>query len=491
MHPTWDIPELVELIFDFLDPREAAKAATVCRIFWLAALPRSWRNVHTFDNLLNLLPHDIRGSANRGAIFNIKRPLSESDWERFLIYSYYTKALSKPIYQDTAELYGGIVQELPPTPIFPNLVSTELEIYWVPADRNLDFLHLFLPQTVSEVRIRAIVTVGRILQVLTKDIRTRNLKTLGLIKLDITKDNLNTSISQVLQSYEGIQALELELKTGSQILEVLLSAGHLRNLRRLDARTIQPDAAIALPSRGLHLELETLQLTGTFPFILSLLASVEPRSMRGVKMVVQKTEPSGSDGAPANAPFSDYLGSIRRFIHLKSLEMEIKIPVLLDDLRAILPCVDLETLRIVGPQLSSSEQGEDLVRAMVEAWPRLKMLELRSTLDSLDSAQALRLPHLQVIAKECQTLERLHISIDARGSKGPVFHPEGIETATKNLLRELEISCVQLQDVSGSGLVMIVKRMWPWLRLVSSNRELLRISGKVAGVTITSKFYYN
>ncbi|KAG8918592.1 hypothetical protein FRC01_001780, partial [Tulasnella sp. 417] len=462
MHPTWDIPELVELIFDFLNPREAAKAATVCRTFWLAALPRSWRNVHTFDNLLNLLPHNIRGSANRGAIFNLKRPLSESDWERFLIYSYYAKALSKRICQDTPEIYDGVVQELPPTPIFPNLVSTELEIYWVLAGQSLDFLHLFLPQTVSEVRIRATdtvagATVGQILQVLTKDIRIQNLKTLGLIQLDITKDSLNTSISQVLQSYEGIQALELELKTGSQILEVLLSAGHLRNLRRLYARTIQPDAAIALPSRGLHLELATLQLTGTFPFILSLLASVEPRSMRGVKMVVQKTEPSGSDGAPANAPFSDHISTIRRFIHLKSLEMETKVPVLLDDLRSILPCVDLETLRIVGPQLSSSEQGEDLIRAMVEAWPRLKMLELRSTFDSLDSAPALRLPHLQVIAKECQTLERLHISIDARESKSPMFRPEGIETATKNRLRELEISCVQLEDVSERGLVMIVK----------------------------------
>ncbi|KAG8921011.1 hypothetical protein FRC01_000483 [Tulasnella sp. 417] len=484
MHPTWDIPELVEHIFNFLTPRDAAKAATVCRSFWSAALPRSWRNVDTFDRLMNLLP------LNKALVSKLgypKRQLNESDWERFLLYSYYTKTLSTTIYQGMTGEYRGLVEGLPATPILPNLVSTELDIYRMPEEDSLDFLPLVLPRTVSEVRIRgkghdSEATFGRVLQVLVDDVKVPNLKSFGITTWHATTTNLNTSISQVLRSYEGIQALKLELQSGHQIQEVLFSAGQLNNLRHLDARIMKPDPAIALSSRVWLPELETLQLNGAYPFIVSLLTSVEPRSMRDVKMVVEKRAFGGPNEAPISTLFWNCLSSIGRFVRLKTLDVEVKFSVLLHDLRHILPCTDLETLRFVGPQLSSVEGEEDLVERMVKAWPRLKNLELRSRFDSRHGAQALRLPHLQVVAKECQALERLCISLDARGRKSPMFQLDSIKVAKENVLRELEISCALLEDVSEMGLVMIVKQMWPWLNLVSSERT--RISGNVVVIHV-------
>ncbi|KAG8918593.1 hypothetical protein FRC01_001781 [Tulasnella sp. 417] len=383
--------------------------------------------------------------------------------------------------------YRGLVEGLPATPILPNLVSTELDIYWMPENDSLEFLPLVLPRTVSEVRIQgkgpdSEATIGRVLQALANDVKVPNLKTFGITTWHATTTNLNTSISQVLRSYEGIQALKLELESGHQILEVLFSAGQLNNLSHLDARIMKPDPAIALPSRVWLPHLETLQLNGAHPFIVSLLTSVEPRSIREVKMVVEKKASSGLNEAPISTPFWNCLSSIGRFVHLKTLEVEVKFSVLLRDLHHILPCTDLETLRFIGPQLSSVEGEEDLVQRMVKAWPRLKNLELRSTFDSRHGAQALRLPHLQVIAKESQTLKRLCISLDARGRKSPMFQLESIKVAKENVLRELEISCALLEDVSEMGLVMIVKQMWPWLNVVSSER--IRISGNVVVITI-------
>ncbi|KAG8921012.1 hypothetical protein FRC01_000484 [Tulasnella sp. 417] len=490
MHPTWDIPELVEHIFNFLPPRDAAKAATVCRSFWSAALPRHWRNVDTFDRLTNLLPHDPLMGTPDFDCFGLeyfKRQPKESDWERFLLYSYHTKTLSTAIYEGMSGAYRGLVEGLPATPILPNLESIELDVYWMAKEESLDFLSLFLPRTVSEVRIQgkghdSEATIGRVLQSLVNDVKVPNLKTLGITTWNATTTNLKMSISQVLRSYEGIQALKLELQSGHQILEVLFSAGQLNNLRHLDARTIFQDAPITLSSRVWLPELETLQLNGAYPFIVSLLTSVEPRSMREVKIVVEKAGLRGPYGGPTNAAFWSCLSSIGRFVHLKTLEVGVKFSVLLDTLRHILPCTDLETFRFVGPQLSSVEGGEDLVERMVEAWPRLKTLELRSTFDNRHGAQTLRLSHLQVIAKECQALERLCISIDARGRKSPMFQLGGIKVAKENVLRKLEISCVLLEDVSEMGLVMIVKQMWPWLHHVRSGRT--RISGNVLVITL-------
>lgn len=55
MHRIWNIPELVDLIFNFLAIRDAAVAVTVCRSFWLAALAHIWRDIDDFSILLNLL----------------------------------------------------------------------------------------------------------------------------------------------------------------------------------------------------------------------------------------------------------------------------------------------------------------------------------------------------------------------------------------------------------------------------------------------------
>lgn len=105
MHRIWNIPELLELVFDFLAIHDAAAAAsTVCRSFWLVALAHIWRDINTFSKLLKLLPQDKLSASYHGDVvvrpFPVvkehqltgprlkastpRRRLEEPDWERLL-----------------------------------------------------------------------------------------------------------------------------------------------------------------------------------------------------------------------------------------------------------------------------------------------------------------------------------------------------------------------------------------------------------------------
>lgn len=58
MHEFWDIPELVQSVFAFLDDKTRIEAARVCRTFWLNTLPFTWKEVNDFYTLMQLLPDD-------------------------------------------------------------------------------------------------------------------------------------------------------------------------------------------------------------------------------------------------------------------------------------------------------------------------------------------------------------------------------------------------------------------------------------------------
>ncbi|KIO17299.1 hypothetical protein M407DRAFT_33047, partial [Tulasnella calospora MUT 4182] len=290
MHPIWDIPELLEAICDFLGISDVAAMASVCRTFWWTAMPYVWRNINTFYKLMQLLPEDALSTIHDIAPFTLKRRLNDSDWARFLTHSKYTKKLCVIIADETSEDYLQLLPHLPSTPLLPNLESAELEISRIPESPNLEFMSLFLARTLSEVRIRVMEGYpdsfpALVVQILAKKIKLPPLKSFSIRGSTSSADQMEERLSQLLRSQQGLQAVNIDFGSGSQILEILHSTGQLLHLRHLSLRTIYSYCQFEQAPRLLFQELETLKLEGPPFFIHAVLDCVGSGNMRSVKLL--------------------------------------------------------------------------------------------------------------------------------------------------------------------------------------------------------------
>ncbi|KAG9046521.1 hypothetical protein FS837_004271 [Tulasnella sp. UAMH 9824] len=393
MHPMWKIPELLEIIFGFLATSDVAVVASVCRSFWLTAIPYVWGNIDTFYKLMQLLPEDALSTTYDDLIapFTIKRRLKYSDWARFLIHSHYTKKLCVILADETWKDYLQLLPHLPSTPLLPNLESTGLEISRVPDTSNLKLLEFFLPQTVSEVRIRieksADLSAARVIQMLTEEIKLEHLKAFSIGGSTESAYHVKESVSRLLRSQQGLQAVNIEIGSGPEILAILHSAGQFLHLHHLSLRTAQIYSHFEQAPRLLFPELETLKMEGPPVFIHAVLDCVGTGNMRSVKLLVDDDGFGEDNEAEYAILLTSCLASIGRFVHLKKLDLESGIPMPTRLLDHVMTCTELESLRLVGANLNPLENRESLHERMTMTLPRLVKLELEPP-KSEDSSSA-------------------------------------------------------------------------------------------------------
>ncbi|KIO26935.1 hypothetical protein M407DRAFT_233851 [Tulasnella calospora MUT 4182] len=365
MHSIWYIPELLEAICDFLGISDVAAMASVCRTFWWTAMPYVWRNINTFYKLMQLLPEDALST-----IHDIARRLNDSDWARFLTHSKYTKKLCVIIADETSEDYLQLLPHLPSTPLLPNLESAELEISRISESPNLGFMSLFLARTLSE------------------KIKLPPLKSFSIRGSTSSADQMEERLSQLLRSQQGLQAVNIDFGSGSQILEILHSTGQLLHLRHLSLRTIYSYCQFEQAPRLLFQELETLKLEGPPFFIHAVLDCVGSGNMRSVKLLVNNRRFGEGNAAEYGILLTSCLVSIGRFVRLKTLDLQSGIPVSTNLLDHVLTCENLENLRLVGAYLDPLETEESRHRRMAMAWPRLTTLELQRPTTFEESSSA-------------------------------------------------------------------------------------------------------
>ncbi|KAG8923890.1 hypothetical protein FRC00_005733 [Tulasnella sp. 408] len=396
MHPIWEIPELLETIFGFLVISDVAVMASVCRSFWWTAMPYVWGNIDTFYKLMQLLPEDALSTTYDDLIapFTIKRRLKESDWERFLIHSHYTKKLCVILADETWKDYLQLLPNLPSTPILPNLESTELEISQVPNTPNLKLLAVFLPHTLSKVQIRieksADLSAARVIRMLTEDIELTHLKSFSIGGSTDSAYHVKESVSKFLRSQQGLQAVTIEIGSGPEIFGILHSTGQLLHLHHLSLWTEQIYSHFEQTPRLLFPELETLKMEGPPSFIHAVLDCVGKANMRSVKLLVDDDGFGEENKAEYAILLTSCLASIGRLVHLKKLDLESCMAVSTRLLDHVMACKELETLRFVGADLDSLENGESLHERVTMALPRLATLEVEppATSDSSSTASS-------------------------------------------------------------------------------------------------------
>ncbi|KZT64518.1 hypothetical protein DAEQUDRAFT_698588 [Daedalea quercina L-15889] len=119
-----DIPEIVELIFSFLDKKDNVNNACVCKRWSGIALDSVWRSVDDTTQLLRLLaPLDTRYNA-------FTRTLNAEDWRRFERYARRVRKLSYSVDRNDspylgARVFDEIARSRTTLNILPNLTSLE------------------------------------------------------------------------------------------------------------------------------------------------------------------------------------------------------------------------------------------------------------------------------------------------------------------------------------------------------------------------------
>ncbi|TFK59828.1 hypothetical protein BDN72DRAFT_574119 [Pluteus cervinus] len=142
MHPIFAIPELLDMIFSYLDHGHNASNALVCKRWSQVALDTLWRDVQVLPRLFSILApmHEVHGS------YRFVAPPTPGQWQRFERYSSRVRMMA---YMDTFNpphsrhalhptVFDTIARTRTALNIFPNMHT----LYWgAPAEHFVLFLH--------------------------------------------------------------------------------------------------------------------------------------------------------------------------------------------------------------------------------------------------------------------------------------------------------------------------------------------------------------
>ncbi|KII84967.1 hypothetical protein PLICRDRAFT_117337 [Plicaturopsis crispa FD-325 SS-3] len=151
-HRALSIPELLDVVFSYLDQVDNANNACVCRHWSEIALDSLWREVDNVRRLFNVLA-PLR-NYGQGMRYEFSRGLEPSDWERFKPYSRRVRRLrfcddfmrSKAL----QSIFDAVARSRTTLAILPNLHTLE----WIaPTFRSLNLSVLFMHDSVKHLII--------------------------------------------------------------------------------------------------------------------------------------------------------------------------------------------------------------------------------------------------------------------------------------------------------------------------------------------------
>ncbi|KAG8924328.1 hypothetical protein FRC01_011660 [Tulasnella sp. 417] len=484
MHALWDIPELVQSIFTFLDNKARIGAATVCRSFWLNTLPFTWREVNDIYTLMQLFPDDsiAKGPEDDMEPFTLKRTLHESDWERFLLHSQYTKQITIFFSEYDHNHYQQLLQNSPSRTILPNLTCVHFNLLGRVEGADSRTIGLFLPNTVSLVRVCAFESEsveGSTAAVLGALAGTKlpSFSSFGIESTGFDSGGvLGSEVSQVLHAHQTIETLSIDMMgSGDNHYDILSSAGQLPKLLHLnvvdfEGRTVVEEPEIlSLPHDHLFPALRTLKLSGAPDFIDTLTSRINSGDMETINLSLDTYNRFDDFEVHHAAGWPDSLLSIRRFTHLRKLVLELGISISPEALNPLLECGELETFIILAGARCPSWLPEDSLIKMGRAWRQLKTMDFSLSLDHSRN-KYITLPHLQIIAREFRNLVKLTVEFDATSGGNEGFQFDAV-TMADNELRELDVSWSMIDENTEKKIVPLFQAWWPKLRSVTCETE--------------------
>ncbi|KAG8972417.1 hypothetical protein FRC05_010128, partial [Tulasnella sp. 425] len=409
--------------------------------------------------------------------FSLKRSLHESDWERLILHSQYTKSLTISFDDHSQNQYEQLLSNMPSRAILPNLTSIHFRLLGGDEPPNSELIKLLLPTTVSFVEVEVPEVAEGSAEAVLDALAGVELPSLASFAIEIadfqasTRD-LDSRMSQVLHTHQGIETLEINIYQ-YRTDEAICSAGRLPALRSLEVFSYgwemaagEPDI-FSLPD-NLFPVLHTLKLRGTPDSIKALSSRISSENLEIIDLYLEPSLDFEADSPAQNANcllFSD------RFPRLKTLVLHLQISVLEEALSPVLACRELETLRIGVGWSRTLWFSENTLARMGAAWPQLKTMDLTLFID-YHSNKYLGLTHLQVIARDFRSLVKLKVGFDATTKGNPGFKVEDAVTIADNELQELEVDWSLLDGIMERKIAHLFRAWWPKLRTVRCTEPL-------------------
>jgi len=144
------VPELLSLIFSFLEPKSNTKNAQVSKSWSDIALSALWSHVHDLWTLVHLLaPLKER----RGRSYELCHPLQSSDWLRFARYAPLVRKLHYNIHSPTHKhLHHSVFNEIARTRLHLNVLPNLRSLHWITETmRDLGMGIMFMHERVRKL----------------------------------------------------------------------------------------------------------------------------------------------------------------------------------------------------------------------------------------------------------------------------------------------------------------------------------------------------
>ncbi|KAL6298456.1 hypothetical protein BKA93DRAFT_744071 [Sparassis latifolia] len=470
LHRVLEIPEIIELVFGFLDEESNRTNVCVCKRWSEIALDVLWREVSQLHRLLRLLsPFITEDSPYFYMAF--AKPLSPDDWRRFTRYARRVRKLSftngKTVHVLGQAVFDEIARTRTTLNILPNLQSLE----WRSTPANVRVSLMFMHEGVKEFRTHLYETPIYSIADFFKDIAERmpNLTCLDLCFCFPVRE-IESALCELVRSLPKLSKIVLPLYChNSRVAEALSALQHLGTIQfeylseqgKGDLADVQHFAPMlergAFPSLcdlslSAHLADMNRFLKGTYAptnltsLYIHALSMVPPAVVTEfLKTMVENCKLLTHLYLDLHMA-ADLIDSATR--SLPPSEM-----LSFNDLRPLLACPKLIAFELQWylPLLITQEEIEELA----SKWPDLEVLELDCEPIPIPIAtEPLTLRALIPFAKHCPKLRELGLFVSATSADLDAFSHE-TNSPFVQPFRQLKKLCFGLSSITEPGPVAL------------------------------------
>ncbi|KAJ6468535.1 hypothetical protein C8R47DRAFT_1223334 [Mycena vitilis] len=436
MHRTWEIPEVVGLVFGHFnadkDAKDLATLARTCRTFQDPALDVLWYHQNTLMNVLLCLPAGLWArkslEVSDRVLMNLSlsRNIVPSDWD--LARNYARRVKSLHLDNESHDLRQPYVipfretlrsARTPGDYLLPNLKKLEWDIMGTPTD----FIDLFLGPKLSSISFTGYPAM--LLPTLAK--RYPHLAEIDLRSVDRATVDLPVNLearSSLVRTLTDVRSV----KMGTIDSAALMHLGQLSTLQNLQVTIPSTTSLIEAGERTMFSSLRTADIEvgdANAVHFIDLLRTWNDPPLRLFS--------ASLDNYPSQTELEDLysvLGShvSPNYLLLLKLELLTSSPILQSPdtsrhpdhlLRHLFPFTNLVTLSIRVP--SGFDLTDATISAMASAWPNIHDLQLAADVQ-IHSAQG-TLRGIQALAERCPHLQHLQLAIDATVIPAPRLAP--------------------------------------------------------------------
>ncbi|KAJ7468716.1 hypothetical protein FB451DRAFT_1257118 [Mycena latifolia] len=503
MHPGWQIPEIIQSIFEKLSeypngallpsdpglpppqpgrPYESltlSRLARTCSAFRDPALAILWREQ---DSILPLLqcfpPHlwEIEAGARRSRAlqtFRFRATMSQMDWDRVLFYAARIEKLA-PGWNLTSEVLEPLNVSLPTTCLFPNLQN----LSWLADDECFPFIRLFLGPKITAIQLFPPSSAPRLsfLPYLAS-------KFPSLTEIDIrdfggsTTQETHEVISAFVLALNRLQRLSVEHISPAAYLH-LARLPALRHLTIGNLRELAFPGIAASTSQTFFPSLRFISIsTPIIDFGTNFLIQFSEAPLQRVDLLLENEE------LPRAIQLRKFLELLRdNCAHSSLTSINVRIGPNRSDpinifgdpapykisvavLRPLLGFTHLQRVTVLSPAGFSMHDND--IAELSRAWPHIEYLDLSMGMASSRTPSNVTIRALTHFARHCPRLNDLTLSLNPTGlvesdADLAPHEPRARQTALESL-------CVLFSPIDSPALIArFLSAMFPSLRRITT-----------------------